>query len=405
MTGYSSSIISSFFSGKNRITKQSKWNGKVELASQQLETSNRIKYFLGYPQGSTPTFYIMCDSEELTEHTKDWLNCSLPRVFCQYAKPCKSVEFDFESGLLNHWPHGFLKVVIWNQSQTDFDSDEYRRFIPTAVNQIQEALDEMIARFNMAPNIDLRTSTPIGVLIKDFIKAYESNDHKSMRTNFELIQKSEDLDRRNKDTLKFMILEKEEKWNEIIDLSRSRNISAQVVSSGVIVSVMKAVILKSCDDAKALDTFEFDWPALVDLSTELLPLLLKSPDFTSEQDWKCWALLSHSQNVKDWSKISEAHIEGSWISALLGQDISVSARSVVIEDKLDVDNLEYNESTLSSVLNYSQSCLDSEALKLMEWLENAPFNLKMSTKSNAALRHQWSQLESIASTHFSQYLD
>ncbi|OBT13525.1 hypothetical protein A9264_14000 [Vibrio sp. UCD-FRSSP16_10] len=405
MTGYSSSLLSSFFSGKNRITQQSKWNAKVELASRQLETSNRIKYFLGYPQGSTPTFYVLCDSDELTEHTKDWLNCSLPRIFCQYAKPYKSAEFDFESGLLDHWPHGFLKVVIWSQSHTGFGSDEYRKFLPTAVNQVQAALDEMIARFNIAPNIDLQTSIPVGVLIKSFIKAYESNDLESMRINFESIQKCEDLDRRNKDTLKFMILEKEEKWYEIIDLSRARNVSAQVVSSGVIVAVMKAVILQSCENMKAFDTFEFDWPGIADLGTEFLPLLLKTPGFSSEQDWKFWALLSHSLNIKDWNKISAKYIEATWIATLLAQDTSVSSRSMDIEVKLDVNNLEYDESSLSNVLNYSQNCLESEALRLLEWLENAPFNLKMSTKSNAALRHQWSQLEAVASTHFSQYLD
>lgn len=405
MTGYSSSVLTSFFSGQNRITSQSKWYAKVESARTQLDNPNRIKYFLGYPKGGTPTFYVMCDSEELMEHTKDWLNCALPRIYCQYAKPCKNAEFDFENALLELCPHGYLKVEIWSQVRTGFDIGVFRDFVPNAVNQIQHSLDEMISRFNIAPSINLRTSKPVGEIIKGFIDAYQSDDFDSMRANYELIQRSEDIDRRNKDTLKFMILEKENKWNEIINLARTRNVSAQVVSSGVIVSIMKAILLPSCENKEAVDTFEFDWPVVEDLGREFLPLLLKAPVFHSKLEWKYWALLSHSLNIEGWNKESEAHIESDWITRLLEQDISINARSLTIEDKLEVTDLEYDESTISTVLNYSQNCLESEALGLLEWIENAPFKLKMSTKSNAALRHQWTQLELVASARFSQYLD
>lgn len=396
MTGYSNQILQGFFKGENKIIPNSQWHEKVNNAQTQLESGSAIKYMVGYPQGSSPSFYILCDSEELMEHTKDWLNCALPRYYCQFARPCKTAEYDFEGVLLQHWPHGFLKVTVWGRESLGIDQAKYRMFLPEAMKQSQEALNRLITRYLSSPVINRQTSKPIGMLVKGFIDAYENHDHASMVEHYDSIASSEDIERRNKDTLKFMLLEAEEKWEQIIEFARQRNVSAQVISSGVSVAIMHAVISLSTASDKGINSFELDWPSMYERSIEFLPIFTKPPLFESEKQWKLWAVLVHLFKIEQGVDKAKPHLDEEWLNTLSEQDTSVNAVPVHVERKLDLTTQVHDKVSILFVLNYAQTCHESELIQIYEWLESVPISLKIELKQDCLYYRLWSKLEESA---------
>ena len=391
------SILQSFFQGENRITAESVWKQKVEEARINLQNENKIHYMLGYPQGSEPTFYVLCETEDLMQHAKDWLNCALPRFCCQFARPCKKPEFQFESELIDKWPHGVLKVKVWSQQHTGFDSVKYKDYLPYAVKECQVALDEMIHRFNSSPNIKRESNKSIGMLIKAYIEAHKANDLEVMVQLYDEIISKDDLERRNKDILKFMRLEKEKKWQSIIDFAHERNVSTQVISSAVVVAIMNALVFKSCNNWESLSDFEIDWPLLYERSQEFYPVLIKSHEFDDEKDWRLWAIIAHAINIHSFNEIVSNRVDTSWLEELNKQDTCVNAQEVTIENKLDISNLVYSEESICEVLNYAQTCCESEVIELYEWVENSPLKMKMILKSNISIQSLWHNLETNAS--------
>lgn len=396
MTGYSNQILQGFFKGENKITPNSQWHEKVNNAQTQLESGSAIKYMVGYPQGSSPIFYILCDSEELMEHTKDWLNCALPRYYCQFARPCKTAEYDFEGVLLQHWPHGFLKVTVWGRESLGIDQAKYRMFLPEAMKQSQEALNRLITRYLSSPVINRQTSKPIGMLVKGFIDAYENHDHASMVEHYDSIASSEDIERRNKDTLKFMLLEAEEKWEQIIEFARQRNVSAQVISSGVSVAIMHAVISLSTASDKGINSFELDWPSMYEISIEFLPIFQKQPFLDDDEHWKLWAILSYLFNIDGWLAIARLHLNDRWLDNLIQQDTTVNATSLSVEVHLDLSTKIYDEQSILFVINYSQTCYEEELINIYEWVESAPLPLKVKLKQDSLYNRLWLKLEESA---------
>ena len=396
MIGYYNQILKGFFQGQNRIIPGSHWYEKVDNARAQLESGSAIKYMVGYPQGSLPSFYILCDSEELMEHTKDWLNCALPRYYCQFARPCKTAEYDFEGVLLQYWPHGFLKVTVWGRENLGIDQLAYRNFLPQAMEQSQEALNRMITRYQSSPVTNYQISKPIGMLVKAFIDAYENHDHVSMVEHYDLIVDSENIERRNKDTLKFMLLEAEEKWEEVITFARQRNVSAQVISSGVSVAIMNAVISLSATSSESLNSFELDWLSLHERAVEFLPIFQKQPFLEDEHHWKYWAVLSHLFNIEGWLAIARLYLNDRWLDNLIHQDTTVNAISLSVEMHLDLSTKNYDEQSILFVINYSQTCHEEELINIYEWVESAPLPLKVKLKQDSLYNRLWSKLEESA---------
>ncbi|MDO6777379.1 hypothetical protein Q4591_18730 [Shewanella sp. 3_MG-2023] len=392
MTGIES-ILLGFFQGDNKITPESKYKNKVDLAKSVLLKPGKIKYMVGYPQSSDPTFYVLCETETLMEHTKDWLNCALPRFCCKYARPCKEAEYPFESVLLEQWPHGFLKVAVWSQQHTQFDKDKYRKFIPYAFEQMQSALEEMISRFESSPVIKQDSDKSIGMLIKGFIQAYKDNDLDLMELHYREIISRDDLERRNKDTLKFMFLEKERKWSTIVCFAHERNVMSQVISSGVVTAIMNALVYQSCEDEEALKSFEIDWPSLYVSAQEFCPLLTITPSFEAESDWYLWAILAYTLNIEGFAEKVGSYVDKAWLNSLLERDTSINAQKVMLVEVLDTSNLKHQEQTVSEVLNYAQTCHESELMSLYEWLEASPVNIKLSIKAKVPLRRLWQQVE------------
>lgn len=392
MTGIES-ILLGFFQGDNKITPESKYKDKVDQAKSVLLNSEKIKYLIGYPQGSDPAFYVLCETEELMEYTKDWLNCALPRFCCKYARPCKEVEYSFESVLFSQWPHGFLKVAIWTQQHTPFDKDEYQKFVPYAIKEMQSALEEMVSRFNHSPVIKQDSGKSIGMLINGFINAYKEHDLDLMDSYYREIMSRDELERRNKDTLKFMFMEKERKWSAIVQFAHERNVISQVISSGVVTAIMNALVYSSCEDEEALTCFEIDWPALYYGAQEFCPLLTKTPAFDSESEWRLWAILAHVLNIEGFADKVAGNVDQVWLSQLLEQDTSVNAQKIDLVEALDVSKLSYEEQTVSEVLNYAQACHESELMSLYEWLEATPIHIKLSLKGQAPMRRLWQQVE------------
>ncbi|PKH01376.1 hypothetical protein CXF72_17030 [Psychromonas sp. MB-3u-54] len=403
MTGCINSILKIFYHGENRITPGSIWNSKIEEARANLQNLKKIQYVLGYPQGAEPTFYVLCESEEIMEHTKDWLNCALPRFYCKYARPCKEAEFEFETSLLERWPHGFLKITIWSQQRTEFDTDKYKKFIRYAVSECQTALDEMILRSNDSPNIRKMSDKSIGILIKAFMVAYREDDLERMVRHYDEIVIRDDIERRNKDTLKFMCLEKEQNWKAIIRLAHERNVSAQVVSSAVMVAILNALVFTSCKNGEALHAFEIDWPKLNESAQEFYPVLVKSPVFEIESEWRLWAIIAHVMNIESMGEIAFGHIEQAWLDKLMGQDTSINAEKLVLDDRLDLSKFNYDESSIAHVLNYAQTCHESEVIDLYEWVEGAPLKIKMCIKSQPSFYRFWQQLEVSATNYFQKF--
>lgn len=396
MIGYSNQILQGFFTGQNKIIPHSRWHGKVNNAQTQLESGSAIKYMVGYPQGSIPSFYILCDSEELMEHTKDWLNCALPRYYCQFARPCKTAEYDFESVLLEHWPHGFLKVTVWGCGNLGMDQSKYRMFLPEAMKQGQEALNRLITRYLSSPVITRQASKPIGMLVKGFIDAYETSDHASMVEHYDLIAISEDIERRNKDTLKFMLLEVREEWGQILEFARQRNVSAQVISSGVSVAIMHAVIALSAVNDGGINSFELDWPSMYERAIEFLPIFQKQPFLEDDGHWKLWAILSHLFNIDGWLAIARLHLNDRWLDNLIQQDTTVNAISLSVEMHLDLSTKIYDEQSILFVINYSQTCHEEELINIYEWVESAPLSLKVKLKQDSLYNRLWLKLEESA---------
>ncbi|MCR9520666.1 hypothetical protein NDJ08_15720 [Vibrio alginolyticus] len=392
MTGIES-ILLGFFQGDNKITPDSKYHDKVEQAKSVLLKPGKIKYLIGYPQGGEPAFYVVCETEALMEHAKDWLNCSLPRFCCKYARPCKEPEYPFEAVLFEKWPHGYLKVSIWSQQHTQFDKEKYWKFIPYAFEQMQSALEEMITRFESSPVIKQDSEKSVGMLIKGFIQAYKDSDLDLMDSHYSEIMSREGLERRNKDTLKFMFLEKERKWPTIIRFAHERNVMSQVISSGVVTAIMNALVYQSCEGDDALKSFEIDWPALYVNAQEFCPLLAMTPSFETESDWYLWAVLAYTLNIEGFAEKAGSHVDKAWLNRLLEQDNSINAQKVKLVDVLDVANLDHDEQNVTEVLNYAQTCHESELMSLYEWLEATPIHIKLSVKGQAPLRRLWQQVE------------
>ncbi|MEZ9432977.1 hypothetical protein [Vibrio crassostreae] len=396
MIGHSKQILQDFFQGQNNITPNSQWSEKVIASQSQLENDYPIKYLVGYPQGSEPSFYVLCDSEELMEHTKDWLNCALSRYYCQYARPHKKAEYDFETVLMRHWPHGFLKVSVWGRTNLSMDQATYRTFLPQAMKQSQEALDKMIMRYQSSPVINRQSSKPIGMLVKSFIDAYNKQDHKSMVENYDLIVISEDIERRNKDTLKFMLLEVDEEWGQIIELAHKRNVSAQIVSSGVSVAIMNAVFSLSATNAESINSFDIDWPSMYERAVEFLPILTKKPLFDVEYHWKLWAVLVYLFNIEGGLDVVKSHLDETWLHTLTQQDISVNAIPLNVEERLDLSTVSEDMQSVLFVLNYAQTCHENELLEVYEWLESISPTLRMKLKQDCLYHRLWSKLEESA---------
>ncbi|HHX8436965.1 TPA: hypothetical protein ACVO1K_003092 [Vibrio diabolicus] len=396
MIGHSKQVLHVFFQGQNKITPHSQWREKISISQGQLESGCAIKYLIGYPEGSQPSFYILCDSEELMEHTKDWLNCSLTRYYCQYVRPYKKAEYDFEEGLFEYWPHGFLKVTMWSVEALGIDSSMYRTFLPQAMKESETAIKNMIARYQVSPAINRESSKPVGMLVKSFIDAYNNEDHQSMLENYDLIASSEDIERRNKDALKFMLLEIEGKWDDIINFAHQRNVSSQVVSSGVTVAIMHALVSLSSSDSDLSGSFEIDWPNLHEQATEFLPLLIKAPVLNSEYQWKLWAVLSHVLKIENALEIAKPNVNREWLEQLIQQDTSISAVAFKVEEPIDLIDKKYTEESILQVLNVAQTCHENELIPIYEWVESAPLSLKMKLKQENMYQRLWAKLEANA---------
>lgn len=392
MIGYSKQILHAFFQGQNKITPDSQWNEKVIASQSQLESDCAIKYLIGYPHGSQPSFYILCDSEELMEHTKDWLNCALPRFYCQYARPYKKAEYDFETVLLQYWSHGFLKVSMWGRDNLAIEPGMYRTFLPQAMKHSQEALDKMIGRFQSSSVVNRQPTRAVGMLVKSFMEAYNKDDHASMIENYDLIVSSEDIERRNKDTLKFMLLEAEEKWNEIIEFARQRNVSAQVISSGVSVAVMHAVISLSANN-DGFSSFELDWPSMHERAIEFLPIFIKPPLFEDENQWKLWAVLAHLFKLDKEFDTAKPYVDEEWLKKLAQQDTSVNAVPMTVETRLDLTKQIHDMDSILFVLNYAQTCHEHELTSIYEWIDEAPLSMRVELKQTPVHAHLWAKLE------------
>lgn len=388
------SILLGFYKDENRITPYSIWSSKIEEGRCVLLKNNAIQYMIGYPFDSEPTFYVFCDTEELMDHTKDWLNCSLPRFYCKYARPCKEPEYLFESILFKKWPHGFLKVPIWSRGRVGVDYSVYKLFLGEGIKQSKLALEEMINRYNLSPTIKVGRDKPIGMLIKSFFSAYHAGDLEEMELVYRMIISRDELERRNKDTLKFMLLEKERKWTDIIQLAHERNVVSQVISSGVATAILNALVYQSCEDEKSLECFEIDWPTLYDRAQEFSPLLIMAYSFEDESHWYLWCVLAQTLNIEGFADKARGKVDEAWLNSLLEQDTSVNAQKIMLVDALDVRTLEYDEQTVSEVLNYTQTCYESELMRVYEWLEASPVSIKLSIKAQVPLRRLWQKLES-----------
>jgi len=399
MTGINS-VLKNFYRNENRITPSSIWSSKIEEARENLHNPSKIHYLLGYPQDAEPTFYIFCETVELMEHTKDWLNCALPKFYCQYARPCKEAQFQFESSLLEYSPHGFLKVAIWSQQRTGANTEEYRKFIKDAVSVCQLSMNSMIQRYHDSPNIRKESDKPIGMLIKAFMLAYQDNDLEKMAELYNEIVIREDIERRNKDTLKFMRLEKEQKWEAIIDLAHERNVSAQMVSSGVTIAIINALLFTSCENMQRLDAFEINWPNLYVGAQEFSPLLIKTPIFESEMEWRLWAMVAHAINIEDIKEIVANHVEKAWLDKLMAQDTTLNAEQLQLNEAIDLSQFKYDEPSITIVLSYAQTCHESEVINIYEWVEGTPLPVKMAMKSQPSIARMWQQLESNATSYF-----
>ncbi|MDN3652330.1 hypothetical protein QWY77_06090 [Thalassotalea ponticola] len=400
MNGSINNILENFYQGQNRITPNSIWSNTIEEARANLQSSNKIHYLLGYPQGGVPTFYILCETGKLMEHTKDWLNCALPRFYAQYARPCKKPEFDFEASLLKHSEHGFLKVPIWNQKSTEFPTDKYKDFVRMGVRECIASLDSMIQRFNESPNLRHESDKPVGMLINEFIQAYKDKKIEQLSSLYDEIDAREDIDRRNKETLKFMRLEKEKKWEEIIQLAHERNVAAQVISSGVVAAILNALVFTSCENSKALISFEINWPKLNESAQDFISLIVKSPKFEQEIDWQLWGIVAHAINVSGISKVLSCQVGEEWLDALILQDTNINAVKLKINEPLDPNSYNYDEPSITFILNYAQTCHESETIKLYEWVEAAPLPIKIKLKSQTAIYRMWQSLEACATAYF-----
>ncbi|EHR1106441.1 hypothetical protein KS880_000942 [Vibrio parahaemolyticus] len=396
-------LLQTFFASENRLqyaNSASNHIDKVNNGRKSLNSSNEIKHLVSY-DGSYIRYYVFCDDLILTNQVKEWIRHSLGTSHTYLSELRIKPQFQYEVDLLECYKHGV--VVVTQLAPTDISIGSRDKSPSVLLRQdnvyIESVISRIINNFNRRPSLEVKTTRPLGRILRDFFWSCNQNDGKKASEFFEEIKSQDLLDYRNLTSLELQVFEASDEWQKVISHPKLEYLLSGVVSLKVTELVLKAYMETQHIDSE--DLTQVDWDALEGVLLDNQSFFLRKPMLgekgtSSVYFWKAWAISAFALNIQDFEQHIPGCVPASWLSGLLAIDRNTLTTNVIVVS--EAAKLIESAPTLENaikVLEYGESCFESEIKALVEWLFDLPNQVVRQIKSKKMLRIIFNQMEDI----------
>lgn len=224
----------------------------------------------------------------------------------------KNSECPVERKLLEAFPEGLIKFSMLDSFKSDFNIQR----------KIYNNLLAIIHLYEKRPNIVLKTSRPIGRILRDFFTACHNADGISATELFNEIKYSGAISQRNLLSLEVQALAASQKWSDILNYSQLGHLIAGRVPNKIYSIILQALGYSCLNQVLDGDNYtEESYDDVKQVTGSLSSLFLKPPLYGDNDayitDWKRWAICASAHGFSDIDKLLPDSIDRDWISKLM----------------------------------------------------------------------------------------
>lgn len=342
-------------------------NKNVDIYSSLLDLASRGTFPVFLPCDDGYTFYaIASNARELIE-LRLVLRSFLGAIYINHDFfIIKNSECPVEQKLLEAFPEGVIKFSMLDSLKSDLN----------AQRKLYDNLLAIIHLYEKRPNIALKTSRPIGRILRDFFTACHNTDGISATGLFTEIKYSGAISQRNLLSLEVQALAASQKWLDILNYSQLGHLIAGRVPNKIYSIILQALgysCLNRVLDGN--DYTEESYNNVKQVTGSLSSLFLKPPLYGDNDaytiDWKRWAICASVHGFSDIEKLLPDSIDSDWLSKLMAwSGLKGSISNVQPNASLNIKSISVNGYNTPTCLDDATELLSLSLTAKSDVLEN-----------------------------------
>lgn len=342
-------------------------NKNVDIYSSLLDLASRGTFPVFLPRDDSYTFYALASNARELIELRLVLRSFLGAIYINHDFfIIKNSECPVELKLLEAFPEGVIKFSMLDSLKSDFN----------AQRKVHDNLVAIIRLYEKRPNIALKTSRPIGRILRDFFTACHNADGISATGLFTEIKYSGAISQRNLLSLEVQALAASQKWSDILNYNQLGHLIAGRVPNKIYSIILQALGYSCLNQVLDGDDYtEESYNNVKQVTGSLSSLFLKPPLYGDNDayiiDWKRWAICASVHGFSDIEKLLPDSIDSDWLSKLMAwTGLKESISSVQPSAPLNIKSISVNVYNTPTCLEEATDLLSLSLTAKSDVLEN-----------------------------------